>query len=447
MKVSKVSVKNLFGVFNHTISFHTKERITIIHGPNGYGKTIILRMINGLFNNNLSVFFRIPFESFRVDFTDKNFVVIQKSGGEKAKLTFKSSLIDETIQLSSRSAKDLEIPLGAIDDIIPELSRVGAQEWVDMRTGHGLNLDEIIEKYGDILEMRIGRDFARALPNRQMKKALPPIQTHLIKADRLRANVNFVPERVYRSSSIRRAASEPSISAVVENSQDLARRIQQTLAKSVELSSSLDRSFPMRLVDVLGKRQRKLSDEKIRKELAELEGKRARLVDAGLLDKEQGEFELPEKEVNEQTKLVLNIYIQDVKKKLAIFDEDLGRIELFKDILSRRFTYKQFKITKNRGFLFTTLDGVDLMPDALSSGEQHEIVLLYELLFRVKENSLILLDEPEISLHIGWQQEFLKDLAAITQLSEFDALIATHSPDIIHDRWDLTVDLEGPKKQ
>jgi len=28
--------------------------------------------------------------------------------------------------------------------------------------------------------------------------------------------------------------------------------------------------------------------------------------------------------------------------------------------------------------------------------------------------------------------------------SNIDVLIATHSPDIIHDRWDLTVELKGP---
>lgn len=447
MKVSKVSVKNLFGVFNHIISFHTKERITIIHGPNGYGKTIVLRMINGLFNNNFSIFFRIPFDSFRVEFTDKSFVAIQKTGGEKSKLTFISSLSKEPIPLTSTSARDIGVPLGAIDSVIPELSRVGGQEWRDDRNGQVLNIDEVIEKYGDVIEMRAGGDFSRSLSNRIPRKYLPPIRTHLIKADRLRTSIVTGSDRIYHPAGVRRSSGESNSPAVMEYSQDLAKRIQQTLAKSVELSSSLDRTFPMRLVDALGKsRQKKLSDEKIREELAELEEKRSRLVDAGLLDKGQGEFELPEKEVNEQTKLVLNIYIQDVKEKLAIFDQDLGKIELFKDILSRRFSYKKFKITKNHGFLFTTPDGVDLSPSVLSSGEQHEIVLLYELLFRVKENSLILLDEPEISLHIGWQQEFLKDLAAITQLSEFDALIATHSPDIIRDRWDLTVDLEGPKK-
>ena len=55
----------------------------------------------------------------------------------------------------------------------------------------------------------------------------------------------------------------------------------------------------------------------------------------------------------------------------------------------------------------------------------------------------MLIDEPELSLHIAWQQQFLKDLLDITDLSKFDLLIATHAPDIIHNHWEFTVDLEG----
>jgi predicted ATP-binding protein involved in virulence len=82
----------------------------------------------------------------------------------------------------------------------------------------------------------------------------------------------------------------------------------------------------------------------------------------------------------------------------------------------------------------------------LSSGEQHELVLLYELLFKVKPNSLVLIDEPELSLHVGWQVQFLKDLQEITKLADLDILMATHSPDIIQDRWDLTAELKRPEK-
>ena len=95
--------------------------------------------------------------------------------------------------------------------------------------------------------------------------------------------------------------------------------------------------------------------------------------------------------------------------------------------------------------MFTTFAGEPLPLGALSSGEQQEIVLLYELLFRLKPNSLVLIDEPEISLHVAWQKKFLEDLTKITELASFDVLIATHSPQIIHKRWDLTVELESPK--
>ncbi|MEC4851793.1 MAG: AAA family ATPase, partial [Jaaginema sp. PMC 1079.18] len=84
-----------------------------------------------------------------------------------------------------------------------------------------------------------------------------------------------------------------------------------------------------------------------------------------------------------------------------------------------------------------------LLPTELSSGEQHELVLLYELLFKVEPNSLVLIDEPELSLHVGWQVQFLKDLQEIVKLANLDILMATHSPDIIQDRWDLTVELKG----
>lgn len=72
-------------------------------------------------------------------------------------------------------------------------------------------------------------------------------------------------------------------------------------------------------------------------------------------------------------------------------------------------------------------------------------MLLYQLLFKTESGSLVLIDEPELSLHVAWQQRFLDDLSRITRVASFDVLVATHSPQIIHDRWDLTVELKGPQ--
>lgn len=90
---------------------------------------------------------------------------------------------------------------------------------------------------------------------------------------------------------------------------------------------------------------------------------------------------------------------------------------------------------------------MSLRLEQLSSGEQHELVLFHHLLFEVRRDSLVLIDEPEISLHVAWQTSFLSDLDKINRLLGVHFLLATHSPSIISDRWDLTVGLGEDEDQ
>ena len=68
----------------------------------------------------------------------------------------------------------------------------------------------------------------------------------------------------------------------------------------------------------------------------------------------------------------------------------------------KRFSYKKISVHPEKGFVFENINGKELEATELSSGEQHEIVLFYELLFKVPENSLVLIDEPKTSIHILW---------------------------------------------
>ena len=72
-------------------------------------------------------------------------------------------------------------------------------------------------------------------------------------------------------------------------------------------------------------------------------------------------------------------------------------------------------------------------------------MLFSQLLFEIPANSLVLIDEPELSLHVTWQHEFLNDLKRVIDLCDFDVLIATHSPQIVHDKYDWMVDLHNPE--
>ena len=77
----------------------------------------------------------------------------------------------------------------------------------------------------------------------------------------------------------------------------------------------------------------------------------------------------------------------------------------------------------------------------LSSGEQNLIILCYKLVFELTNKSLLLVDEPENSLHVAWLDNLLKDYLSIAKATGCQIIIATHSPAFIHGNWELTYDL------
>lgn len=455
MRIIEVSVTDLFGVFNHTIPLNIEERVTIVHGPNGFGKTILLRMLDGLFNSRYSELRDIPYQTFQVRFDDGSAVRVDKSrqpvaaqptfpedkyGIEMINHRQEESSPAVTISLHKRGGGEPRVfplaairgddfPLSAIEDVIPFLHRVGRTGWLDERTAEVLSLDEVMDRYSGALP-----PFVSIKKPDWWTEVQKSIDIRLIEAQRLLS---------IRGADRRRTRGGLQwVPAVEEYSAELAETIQRKLAESAALSQSLDRTFPVRLVEQMG--QSRLTEDELRAKLSELEQERSRLEEVGLLDKEEEMAFLPPSQLSSSTKDVLEVYVQDGERKLSVFDEIADKIELFKQIINDRFLYKQMTLSKQAGFSFTTSDGEPLPVTALSSGEQQEIVLLYQLLFKASPNSLILIDEPELSLHLVWQRQFLRDLQGIAKLASLDVLIATHSPQIIHDRWDLTVELEGP---
>ncbi|RYF52268.1 MAG: ATP-binding protein [Cytophagaceae bacterium] len=67
-----------------------------------------------------------------------------------------------------------------------------------------------------------------------------------------------------------------------------------------------------------------------------------------------------------------------------------------------------------------------------SSGEQCLLVIMLGIAGHITDFSTILIDEPEISLHPRWQEEFIRMLtSAFSSYEGCQFLIATHSPQII----------------
>ena len=55
-RLTELHIEKLFGRYSHTVKLNHKERITIIIGPNGLGKTVCLKFIEALFQKKLPIF-------------------------------------------------------------------------------------------------------------------------------------------------------------------------------------------------------------------------------------------------------------------------------------------------------------------------------------------------------------------------------------------------------
>jgi predicted ATPase len=77
--------------------------------------------------------------------------------------------------------------------------------------------------------------------------------------------------------------------------------------------------------------------------------------------------------------------------------------------------------------------GEIITPYQLSSGEKQMLVILLTVLVENREYYALLMDEPEISLHIEWQQKLI---GLIRQLNpNAQIILSTHSPAMIMDGW------------
>ena len=67
----------------------------------------------------------------------------------------------------------------------------------------------------------------------------------------------------------------------------------------------------------------------------------------------------------------------------------------------------------------------------LSSGEKQIIIMIAHLIFAedLKDAGVFIIDEPELSLHIAWQEIFVDSILEASPNTQF--ILATHSPSII----------------
>ncbi len=83
MKLLRINVENLFDCYSYPINLVENRPITLIHAPNGYGKTTMLRLTKSAVDLDLFTLCEVPFSKFILSFSDKITIEIIKTRMER----------------------------------------------------------------------------------------------------------------------------------------------------------------------------------------------------------------------------------------------------------------------------------------------------------------------------------------------------------------------------
>ncbi len=100
---------------------------------------------------------------------------------------------------------------------------------------------------------------------------------------------------------------------------------------------------------------------------------------------------------------------------------------------------KSIRVDENGQLKIESSSPSSLNHHLLSSGEKQVLILLTQALLKVKQPIVYIADEPELSLHVTWQEKLLESV--VTLGGQKQIIVATHSPDIVGDFRDKVIDL------
>ena len=531
--ISSVKITKLFGRFNYELKF-MPENIMIITGPNGYGKSTILKMINSFCDNNLQKLFTYTFKKFEITCDDCNVAITRNEKSFKINDHVFPYPDDKIINRRG---------------VQPFIRRVGYDEYIDLRTNQIIKMnakdifnDRLKEDFqGDrffellFLFLEFGSTEKSPQQFEELKKAFSLIK----KAKHSIGKIQFIQEqrlierrRVPEEERVYSEPKEKYVTVINENSEKLKADLAEIMKKHSSLSSELDSTYIGRLLDAdissthniqdimdsieeLRIKQQKLqkyalaeiknvsdivqrdteklekyvtvineNSEKLKADLAEIMKKHSslsseldstyigRLLDADISSthniqdimdsieelrikqqklqkyalaeiKNVSDIVQRDTEKLEKYMVELSIYLKDANEKYDVFENIINKLDLYEEIVNHKLKFKKMKLSRTDGIQVVSDEGSLLSLNDLSSGEQEILVLFFKLIFESDVN-LLMIDEPEISLHIAWQKELMNDLRRVIQLNKnIQVIIATHSPQIISNNWDLQIDLGG----
>lgn len=444
MKLVSLAVHKLYGCFDYTVQFN--DDVTFLYGMNGCGKTTILNITEAIITGQLYKLFDYKFDTIKLKYekngSEKNAreiaIVLQK---DSMKIFFNHEnfvlkFVDFSDELHSpdRSSREIAQIYFNRYPFLESIKRTFNYVYLPLNRAAASYDDDdgyyIMRRYRSISSFDSDAKFnfgTRDLSMLQIESLIHINYTRINSAIS-KINDDFRNSILKSLLEIDRVCDvDTVIKSIIEkrNSVPSLRQTQSAYLKMLKdlnlLSSEEEDHYNQFFTNFI-------------KEFSEYQRKNFNGFPFDLILKFQ--------EISKIDDLLTIAESMENKKALARkpIETFLTTINSF---IGNSEDEKTIKIDSMGQVYFTTKYSKDhISIQCLSSGEKQLLTFFSNLIFNVKNNSsgIFVVDEPELSLHLLWQKDFVDKTLEINK--NIQLIFATHAPEIVGKRRNKMYKLE-----
>jgi len=451
--VRSIEASSIHGRFDFKMDFGAG--INIVYGKNGSGKTTLVHIIANILNGEFDRFVFLPFNSITVEL-DEDIVVVS------------NQMISDQLQLivEINNSPILKLPVLMTRELMSDrrLHRPFLA-----RERKYLQEEDNISEYEFYLRERAKELEGLEEPER-IKALLPaayfPAFRTMIDAW---ASVQDESEsrRATRAWSSRATGFArkwfgqflPTVNypSLLEIEQRITEEVQHARLTIGRADRELLLQAFLQIFESLSKRPEKEQDhaesilQEIRSLFLKLEESplqvESTLVTSFYLELSESIHNPELVEESERTAVrVLNVYRELLEKVVNVQERSFSEIQQYLESVNKFLEGKQLIVDptipsyhrRSVGIGFDDGTSINQL-HALSSGERQIVTLIFAAT-HMSEQKVVLIDEPEISLHVDWQRRLLGEMAE--QIGDRQIIACTHSPVVGADYEDFQKEIE-----
>ncbi|NNN70521.1 AAA family ATPase [Vibrio sp. 3-2(1)] len=442
MLVKGFKGKNIFGYLNFDISFH--KDVSFLIGMNGSGKTTALKLMSALITASFKDLLKISFDNISITLEDR---------GKAVKIYCKTKGTNKLLGVT-----------GVSTQIIFDAP---SEEELSFYNHHDEKIDEMVQ---DLIRQNVNSPVIE-----RISKIKAPIFLGLDRrANDIKNGLNdyFFERQLWLTKKKSTNAAKRLITGSLGTSlMETELLVQNTYRRIRELeqaqSHKLRDSILMSAFQYHGLDLDTTSNDEINnwREKQGLVQRRNEIKDAlaniglknsSVSDEVDSFFEkvnLLFEELQTFNKgltvewLLNKAQVDRMAKIVEIIDEHNTKLEKLFDPINNfintinvfyKDSNKQLKVNAVGQLLVMRPDAKQCTIEGLSSGERQLLIIFAHAFFNSSGGkSVFIVDEPELSLHLGWQEKFTETIFSIDKNTQF--ILATHSPEIVSNHVDKAI--------